>query len=300
MLKPAVNTKLLIPVSLCSFVAEHGLYKTFELYIYLKCQSSGKIKSTSEPLENLTSFHGWTDKRTIQKHIAKLKQLDWIGYSHKSQTYFIRSFENLQRKHHLYERKSSEFHYPFLSNFRAFVNSTLINSKVLGLKFVNEIARPRKLNTALTKKDGASQCYEYDKKPIPYYGLSNKAISKLLYCSPTTACDQKNAAEKCGFIKTKERLEKILELDVPDYAIRSHLEERYPELRGRLIFKRRANKILVFRQLHDEIIPLIKFKNRKKITGKNLKCCSKALNEISEGDDFYLRREFCHEIGQAI
>lgn len=290
MLRPAVNTKLLIPIDLCSFVAANGFYKTFELYIYLKCQSSGKIRLTSDKLNELKDINGWKDSRTIQKHLKKLKKLDWIGFSHKSQTYFVRSFKSLQRKHRLYKRKSSVFYYSKFESFSEFVDAALMCGKISGIKFSYEVARRLKLNTAPKKKDGASQCYVYDDKPIEYCGLSNKGISELLFCSPTTACDKKHAAENCGFIKTKERLEKVIELARSDYALRAELEELNPGLKGKLIFRRITNKIFLFRQLHDEIIPLIKFKNRKKIAGKILESSVKGPLENSSGGHLYLRQ----------
>ncbi|ANE50616.1 hypothetical protein [Flavisolibacter tropicus] len=266
MLSKVSSYKLLIPIELLEYTAKHQLYKPCLLYIYLKCHSSGKVKSTDPIFQLLRTLPGFEDKRTLTKHLRTLLRLNWIGFNPTTNIYFIRSFETIRKSYGFTSRKSVVFHYNHITDFRPFISGALICAKIYGVKFAYEIARLRRLNTAPNKKDGAKQCYSYDRKAPEYYGLSNKGIAQLLYCSPTIACEQKNAAEEADFLLTRGKYKVVLELDRPDQAIRSQLEERYPNLKGRLRFSRLGDKIQLRQQLHDEIIPQLKLKKRRKIS----------------------------------
>lgn len=269
MLSKVSNHRLLIPIELLEHTAKHQLYKPCLLYIYLKCHSSGKVKSTDPIFHLIKTLPGFEDRRTLTKHLKTLLDLNWIGYNAKSSIYFIRNFKSIQTQYGITSRKSVLFLSEYINNFRPFVSGALISAKIYGVKFSYEVARVRRLNTALNKKDGAKQCYSYDRKAPEYYGLSNKGIAKLLNSSQTVACEQKTATEKAGFILTKGKFKVLLEFTSVDRAIRSQLEELKPEFKGRLRFKKNGSKIQLLIQLHDEIIPQLKMKSRKKIAREN-------------------------------
>jgi len=102
-----------------------------------------------------------------------------------------------------------------------------------------------------------------------YYGVGVHKIAKLLFCSPTRACELKHEAEKAGFIKTKKKYKEICRFPNADYWRRDAYKAAYPESGNALRFKtgtRHKKKfVLMVEQLHDEIKPRVPFKRVRKL-----------------------------------
>jgi hypothetical protein len=116
----------------------------------------------------------------------------------------------------------------------------------------------------------AKQNFPASDTPPPYYGLSNKGIAASLYCRQTRACELKQQAEQAGYLESKKQFKDIVVLYKPDYNIRKTINANHAELGKRVRFMTKTvngyTVIKVVQQLHDEIIPNIRFKNVKKFS----------------------------------
>jgi hypothetical protein len=80
----------------------------------------------------------------------------------------------------------------------------------------------------------------------------------------------KQQAEQAGFLKSKKRFKDLAVLVKPDYKIREIIRTHHPELGKRVRFLPKTvngqTVIRVVQQMHDEIIPYIRFKNVRRFS----------------------------------
>ncbi len=261
-----------IPVGIIDFVLQHKIPKPFQLFIYLKCHSSGKVHEYSPLFHSISDALEIRDHRTINDYLAKLYSLNWIGYNPKSGYYFIRSFDAIRKKYNIKSRKAAIFDYRDINYLAAaFLPGAVICSNIKAQQFFWEVSKRRSAKFATKILGVANQSFPTsDTPPPPYYGLSNKGIAGLLYCKQTRACELKQQAEQAGYLKSKKQFEDIAILLKPDYNIRETIRANHPELGKRVRFKTKTVKgqtvIRVTEQLYDEIIPYIQFKNIKRFS----------------------------------
>ncbi len=265
-----------IPIDLIPYAFEHKLIKELKVMIAAKLISPGRIGRKEKYFERLCQVSN-IKPRTVIKHLKKLTQLGWVSHDSLSDTYYFRSFAWFRKTGWIIKRASVSVTVLSLSNFQALLLAGMVTFRINAQKYVNNriLSRSEKLKQRVERKsrksatiisDVAAQDHSFPGKVnsqgLPYYGLSNGAIGKLLFISQTRACELKNEAVACGFLKTFKRLKPIFEFEenIPN------LREIYLKVNGdgkkniRInCFTRNGKRyVQLSEQLHDEIIPLIK------------------------------------------
>lgn len=259
-----------IPIELIKFVMRHKLGKVFQLFIYLKCYSSGKVHRDSFQFQSISTVLGIRDKRTINTYINTLLQLNWIGYNPASGYYFIRGFDFIRKTLQIKSRKAAIFDYREVDLLaEGFLSGALICEQIKAQQYYWEVSQRRQAKSATKKLGVANQGFPAPDTPRPpFYGLSNQRIAGLLFCKMTRACELKQQAEGAGYLQTKKQFKEIAVLQKPDFRIRGIIRANHPELGKRVRFRcrrvKRQTVIQVVQQLHDEIVPCIEFKNVKR------------------------------------
>lgn len=296
-----------IPTQLADYVIQNDLVKSFQIYMYFKCCSNGCVNNKSEVFSNVKQALKISTNRTFKKHFEKLIELNWVGYNPNSKNYFIRSIDTIRIQHNFTKRQSATFNYKDINTFREFLCAVLVSANIKGQKFYFEVGQKRKtetagktLVTALQVKSSFSSASQNwvprrlinDKASIKsktvdveipdYYGMSLLTIAEKIGRSKTTACDLKQSMSKAGYIKIVPHIQVIDTLQNRDFTYRNKFYSAYPELIGRLSFRKRKIKtkseaeesenkkektvIDVVLILHDEIIPTISFKKVSKFS----------------------------------
>lgn len=272
MIKPRHNL-LHVPVELSRFAIDNGLVTPFSVFLYLKFCSDGKLRGDAPELQQMRKDLHLRDLRTFNKHLNKLKELNWIGFNPSTNYYFIRSFDQLREMHLLKKRRASELRFSHVKNLQVYLTGVILCTEVMGQKYWWELKNRRKWRTAMKKSDVANQSKVFSEIP-EYYGLSNESLGRLLGCKKTWASNLKNAAVKAGFIKKKQKLVPYVKLSGPDYQFRPIVNEMFPDLKGKFRVVRKSVKNVseywVMVQFHDEIIPQMKFKTVSKFTNLRL------------------------------
>lgn len=262
--------KICIPVELIRYVIREKLGKAFALFIHLKCHSSGKVHKDSPLFRSADTVLGIKDGRTFRSYVAKLQALNWIGFNAESGYYFIRGFDFIRKSFHFKSRKAAIFDRREIDLLAdGFLQGALICEKIKAQQYFWEVSPRRQAKFATKTLGVANQNFPAsDASRPPYYGLSNKAISEILFCKMTRACELKQQAEAGGYLKTKKHFDVIAKLPKQDFMIKKTIAANHPELGKRVRFRaRRIRKhtvIEVLKQLHDEILPQIGFKNIKR------------------------------------
>jgi hypothetical protein len=244
--------------------------KAFQLFIYLKCHSSGKVHQDSDLFESVYRQLGIRDRRTINKYLETLLDLNWIGFNLGSGYYFIRSFDYIRKTHQFKRRTAAIFDYRQIQSLaNAFLPGALICEQIKAQQYYWDVSRRRQVKLATYQLGVANQSLPTSDISLPpYYGLSNSRIANILSCKMTRACELKQQAEVAGYLATKEKFEEITSLYKPDFTIRKTILANHPELGKRVRFRTRCinrqTVIQVLRQMHDEIIPGIDFRNIKR------------------------------------
>ena len=295
-----------IPTQLADYVVKNDLIKSFQIYMYFKCCCNGFVNKNSEVFSNAKSALKINTNRTFKKHFEKLVELNWVGYNPITKNYFIRSIDTIRVQHDFTKRQSATFSYKDINKFREFLCAVIVSANIKGQKFYFEVGQKRKTETAGNKLVTALQVKSSSSTPqnwvprrqindkasrksksvdvkIPdYYGMSLVTMADKIGRSKTTACDLKQAMLKAGFIKVKHHERVIETLQNRDYTYRKKFYTGFPDLVGRLSFRKRKiqnqseaeiaeNKkaktvIDVVLLLHDEIIPTISFKKVQKFS----------------------------------
>ena len=85
----------------------------------------------------------------------------------------------------------------------------------------------------------------------------------------------KKKAEKAGFIKTKKKYRELMVFNGPNNCLKESFGYQYPEQEKKIRFKTAIRQgkqvVIMYEQLHDEIISKMEFKRVKNIvkSGKN-------------------------------
>ena len=268
-----VSEKIQIPLEICSFVQKNKLVKAFSIYLYLKCNSSGKVHHSQMSFQHIADETGLKDSSTIKKHLEILIEMNWVGYNHSSGYYFIRSFDYI-RVHYLFKsRKAVTFRYQYINKIQEFITGSLIGAEIKNQMFYKEVVVKRKLRTATQKRDVANQSNVSDiATTLPYYGLGIEKIAALLGVQKSRASELKLSAKKAGFIWVKHKYQVLDVLYERDNNLGKMLNEN-PAFKGKIRFKKarikRLKCIKVMLQGYDEIKPRLTYKRITKFN--NLK-----------------------------
>lgn len=276
-----------IPIELATYIFHERLVKPFQIYMYFKCCTNGKFKRNSQAFRQMSKILGIKSHNTINKYLKKLIYHDWIGCDTRTQTYFIRSINFLRNKYSFYDGLSVKFYFTDIKIIEIFLASIIVCNKIQKQINYFEMGSKKKLAAAVkisgTALQAAGSSFENrswlprriinekmsnktknqeNKKP-DYYGYSSKTLAIILKRSRTTSIELKLKMKKWNFIKTIPHFKIFAVLAKRDKLIRNNIYMGYPELNGKLIYRVAFSKnkkvIELVQQLHDEIIPNIKF-----------------------------------------
>jgi hypothetical protein len=270
-----VNERVQVPVQLLSYVQEHKLVKPLSVYMYLKCMSSGKLHKSDSVFLNMPKVLGVRDKRTLNKHLATLLDLNWIGFNSQTGNYFTRGIGYIRQVHKFYKRTAVTFGIANLRDMQAFIAGGIISNNVKTQQYFWEVAKEGKLRSAIVKSGLASQDQKLTsnattQKP-DYYGLGVNKIAQLLFCSPSRASELKIEAQKAGYIRIRKKFHELCVLGKADHKLRASYAFTNPSEAKKVRFKKVKRKgammVAVLIQLHDEIRPKMEFKRMEKLSG---------------------------------
>lgn len=165
---------IFIPVDLAQYILTMKLYKQFQLYVYLKSQhSNGIFFSSSLDREKAKNNLHLKSIRTINNLLKKTIQLNWIGYKTQTRTYYIRSIDRLRILYNLNRRASFEFHINKMMSLKALMIAAVISNMIK--------AQERRLKERVRTRGRTNQ------RSFSFFPVADKAVSKILNVSPSTA-----------------------------------------------------------------------------------------------------------------
>ena len=256
---------LTVPVEIIELANNKGYLKPLAIYLYLKLFVGDKVSHQNKIFDQLCIDLKMTDSRTFNKHISVLLSLNWIGYNKTSKIYHIRAFNYLRTVHELKSCQACITKLDDILQIQLYAIGVIINYAIRKQIYFQKRAKGI-LRTATKKGPVAKQSKVPRRSSIlPYCGLSNRGLAKILRCKQTRACNLKNEAAKAGYLKNKHRYQDITILTKPDYLLRPTIFQGNQALANRVRFfskkKGGDRRIIVVQQLRDEIIPLMAFKN---------------------------------------
>lgn len=233
--------------------------KALQVFLYLKSKGD-IINEKMIDFKDIKKVIKVCTRRTFNKHIGKLIQLNWIGYNKGSKNYFIRSFKKICLGNNFVKKSGVVFDYSNFSQFKSFVEASIICHDINKQEYACKKAFIKKMGIAALKKGGALQAENRLYLGFAAYsGKSNVGLSKLLHCGKSQANRAKINAKKNRYLNTRKHIRVLEELDGYNRAIKSdfgnsnNIQFRTVKINGKKITQ-------VYQQLHDEIIPMLRFK----------------------------------------
>lgn len=240
-----------IPVEMCYYVLKNNKFRPFQIYIYLNCIYSGKVRITKQLKLSVGQKLGLKSIRVISNNLNILLKLKWITYSKISKIYFIKGVDLIRKEYGFHSVSAVEFHVSDIIKLKSFIAAVYISYLING------------------QKKQRRRCLAELKKGYPYKGSSNKpdnslstfypvsciVIARKLNMSPTTAQSLKLLAEKSGYIEIKRNFTST-KIHVKHYHY-------YKRIFDEEIIRIKDNKL--YFQSADLVRTHIHFKSRKKI-----------------------------------
>ncbi len=243
---------LYIPLELCEYAIRNNLYRSLQLYIYLKSICCGKLKIRPSDYEQIGTAIGLTSGKAVKNNLKILLELNWIGYDKSTGYYFVRGFERVRAIHGFRSRTAAEFDTSCIADFKAFIAATKI-----GYLINNQKRKKRAIE--LDKGSSAPVA----RHSSDFYPVTNEALAKILDISISTAYNLKQLAVASGFIAISKTF-----VDTGICADEQSLVKKgLPEIAQKMIIK--ESRILL--QGKDMVRHFIRFKRRKKIESERKK-----------------------------
>lgn len=233
----------------------------------MKITCSGKIRADELDYDEISRVMGIKTPKTLKTHLNSLLERKWVGYSKKSNIFFIRGFDKVQSLENTKTKAAAVFRIEYFSNFKAWCGAVLFaylyrryrwskfRESASKLEKANQTQRTAPLFVAdLYKKRGWD--YTRNKPEPPYLPIATTGFSKYFNISVGQVSKLKKLAFDAGFIDVNKNYENT---NIP-------LEEK--ELFKKYGNTNLANKIRVKRgqvviQQIDTILPLIALSKRK-------------------------------------
>lgn len=206
----------------------------------LKLRSNGIIHRST--LKSLREESGVTDK-TFRKYLHRLEKLNFIGHNRKTGWYFIRSFKAICDQRKICRRNCFEFTEDMFPVFIELVFAAIVSKRVNSIRYYHQRNQRVAINSAIAFQ------------PLGYYGVSNATIGTLIGKSKIRASQMKNRCARLRLLQKKHRYRHVFKYDDRNQARMiinkgSDIPNKYILSRGNC-----------YRQLHDEIIPMIRLKS---------------------------------------
>jgi len=238
-------TPLLVPVELLSYSISNKCLHELRTFLFLKHISNGHIFNLRSSKRSLAVELGLSP-RTVDNHLNRLLIKGWACYNKNLDRVHLRSFSFLYCSLKLGSRQAANFQNEYLNNFSGWAFGVILVSMLnwqKGKRWLRDRTKRRSLQINHLAPLSAN-----------YIGLAITVIANRLKISQGHTFNLKCQAIKGGFIITKSKFQQLSK-DPADYF--AYLKVFKP---GQLIMKN--NK--VYLRKHDEIIPKIRLKKRRK------------------------------------
>ena len=237
---------MIIPIEMCFYALSKKFVSPFQLYLYLKVHSSGKIKLDSPKLGEIARDLGFKSVKTIRNNLKKLKDEGWIGYNKKSGYYFIRGFDIIRKQKKFTRRTGVEIRVTEIKDIKAFSCGAVIGYLINIQKRKKWMLERKKARSRQSKRFSSS-----------FYPISSWVLAKILNISTSTAHKYKQLAKRANYISVKKSI-KATGIHVSNIR---HIKKYYPEIG----YKIRVKNNQLYIQGVDRISHNFYFKRRKKI-----------------------------------
>lgn len=207
------QTEWHIPISLIIHATQCKLIDELQLYIYLKCSSSGLVTYDNQLLAKCAEELQVTPK-TIRTRIKRLIAKGWLGQFKTKNILLVRGFDRVCHSSNLNPKVAIVFHIDFLSSFKGFAGGAIFTH------FCNPSKRRHKRrdvaykDTALAPADRAAMGF-----PVAINGVakcievSSSMVSRLKLIAMSTGYIRKaannkklpfNAVSSAKFVKARK------------------------------------------------------------------------------------------------
>ena len=240
----------LIPVELCEYVYRNRLVNSFRLFMYLKTHSKPVFQLSESCFDEWMKDLSIKSAKTLNKHLDKLFELQWLRKSKSTNTVFVSGFDWI--KQHLgLVSKSAVMYYPeHLKSFRTFIACAVVGHMLKSKK--------RKRRAAIRKKGRRYQValalsFFYVPKHI---GFSNEILAERLNVKKSTITNIKKKGNKLEYL-----------ISIPSFSpvnvetkLKKQWAKAFPEFANRM----RTIKGKLYLQTYDNMRSLLQYKNRRK------------------------------------
>lgn len=208
---------------------------------------SGKLHENDLDIKCISNVVGIKTSKTILNIIEDLKTRNWIGYSHQSKIYFIRSFNEVCKLENFPNKRSAVFRVEYFKNFKAWIGAVCYTYLYRKNKWSKHVETASKINKAKQPQRAAPTFLEVSTIGFSnYFDISKGQASKL-----------KTLAAEVGFMLVRKNYQP---LDIPIQQKNLFKKHSEPHISNRI---RVINKELVL-QKTDSILPQIALSKRKK------------------------------------
>ena len=188
------NEKRHIPVDLLAYMIEKRMIRTFQTYLVLNFDCSGYIDK-SKVTNHLISVLA-VSRQTIQRHLSKCVELNWLGYDKKRKIYYIRSIDYIRKITGRTKRYSVILWRNNITELKSFAYASIIT------KLITELRR----HNAAQLKGSANQ-----RKVSSYVSVSQSFIGQKYKISQSQCAKLQTKSTKDKFISVKHNSKKILD-----------------------------------------------------------------------------------------
>lgn len=181
-----------IPIGMCKYIVQHKLFRTFQVFMFLKLHSSGVIswnENTKMEIANTLKV----SKRSVEIHIKKLEEINCV--SRKKDVFYLRSFACVCNTFKVEDRIGVVFYPENLIRIKPFFIASIIGFVINGIRI--KMMKDRKgLGSRINGRNDKSTRSSY----FHHVPLANCIVASICNCSISTASVYKNMAVKNGYI----------------------------------------------------------------------------------------------------
>lgn len=201
-----------LPIEWIYLVVNRRLFRSAQVYLYLKSISDGKTCIQPELVNEITEVLGLKSGKTTKKAIEKLLELNWVGYNPASKYYFVRSFKNVAFLHGFSRKTVAKFEIEYLGELKAYLIGAIIEDLIRKQK---RRIRKLKVDTNNSEREHLraerykGRSFQPEEATASFFPLANKALAKILHISVQTAFEYKKLAKEQGYIEIKKNFKHI-------------------------------------------------------------------------------------------
>lgn len=181
-----------IPIQAIQYARQRKQFSEARVFIAMKFIGSGQIKRNSLPIDELCKLSGFSDPRTVEKHIQTLLRMNWLGTD--GTWLFIRGWNRIQEFTGATSRTTVEISREQLND---------LDDILLGSVLATAERRKRNARKKAGAKPTPLQPFSGDTltDPEEYQtgAFSCSYIGELFNVSPSTACRMKQRAKQKGY-----------------------------------------------------------------------------------------------------